>query len=412
MSQLPLFQPLSWSVTELTAHIRQLLEGDYQLQDVWVEGEVSNCQRAGSGHLYFTLKDRTASIRCVMWRNQVMRQSFTPRDGDAIEVHGAIGVYEAAGQYQFYADLIRPTGEGRLYKEFLRLKARLEAEGLFDIDRKRPLPRWPQCIGIVTSPTGAAVRDILNTIRRRCPSALIVLSPTPVQGEEAPFGIMQALKDLERLVAPDVILLARGGGSIEDLWAFNDEGVARAIAACRAPVVSGIGHETDFTISDFVADVRAPTPTAAAEVATPDQAELRGELEELYQHLKLTARSALTQPRLELNQLTRRLDLQSPEAWVRSDRQRLDDNTHRMNTALEHSLDLHAAHLDGIRQRLAALDPKSVLSRGFSIVTTRTGMVVSQLHQVQPGDSIRIQVSDGEFGARVDEAEDGGGTQL
>ena len=195
-----------------------------------------------------------------MWRNAVLRQPFLPRDGDAIEAHGSIEIYEAGGQYQLYADLLRPAGEGVLFREFMRLKAQLEAEGLFDPQRKRPIPKWPRRIGIVTSPSGAALRDMLNTLRRRYPLAEVVLAPTPVQGDEAPPGIVNALQALNRLVQPDVILLARGGGSIEDLWAFNDERVARAIAASAAPVISGVGHETDFTIADFTADLRAPRP--------------------------------------------------------------------------------------------------------------------------------------------------------
>ena len=254
MTQLPLFQPPSWSVTDLTRHLRELLVSDDLLTDLWVIGEVSNVSRPSSGHVYFTLKDASASLRCVMWRNTALRQALLPRDGEAVEVHGAIDVYEAGGVYQLYADAIRPAGEGALFQEFLRLKARLEAEGLFDPGRKRPLPGLPQCIGVITSPTGAALRDILNTLRRRYPIAKVILVPTPVQGTEAPPGIVSALQEINRLAHPDVIILARGGGSIEDLWAFNDERVARAIGASAAPVVTGVGHETDFTIADFAAD--------------------------------------------------------------------------------------------------------------------------------------------------------------
>ena len=222
MTQLPLFQPPSWSVTDLTRYLRGLLVNDETLGDIWIIGEVSNFSRPSSGHVYFTIKDANASLRCVMWRNTALRQPTLPRDGDAVEVHGAIDVYEAGGMYQLYADAIRPAGEGKLYQEFLRLKARLEAEGLFDPARKRPLPRWPHRIGIVTSPTAAALRDILNTLRRRYPVAEVTLAPTPVQGVEAPPGIVAALRELNQLAQPDVIILARGGGSIEDLWAFND----------------------------------------------------------------------------------------------------------------------------------------------------------------------------------------------
>ncbi|NJD58874.1 MAG: exodeoxyribonuclease VII large subunit, partial [Anaerolineae bacterium] len=228
---MPLFNqqiPASWSVTDLTRYLRELLESDEALQDVWVKGEVSNFSRPASGHIYFTLKDTSASLRCVMWRGAAIRQRTMPRDGDAVEVHGAISVYELGGQYQLYADVIRPAGEGALYQEFLRLKAGLEAEGLFAPERKRPIPARPQRIGIITSPTGAALQDVLNTLRRRYPLVEVVLAPTPVQGDEAPPGIIAALRDVAQVARPDVILLVRGGGSIEDLWAFNDERVARA----------------------------------------------------------------------------------------------------------------------------------------------------------------------------------------
>lgn len=401
MTQLSFFQPASWTVTDLTRYLRQLLEGDVTLQDLWVQGEVSNFSRPASGHLYFTLKDNTASLRCVMWRNAVLRQKFLPRDGDAVEVHGSISIYEAGGQYQLYADLIRPTGEGVLYQEFLRLKARLEGEGLFDTARKRILPRWPRTIGIVTSPTGAALRDMLDTLRRRYPLARVVLAPTPVQGDEAPRGVIAALQALNRLVRPDVILLARGGGSIEDLWAFNDEGVARAIVASAAPVITGIGHETDFTVADFAADLRAPTPTAAAELATPHRDDLQADLRTLTGRLDRVTQSASARRRWTLNALQNRLRLTSPLARVRSGRQRLDDLSRRLDVASSHRSKLQRARLSGLEQRLAALNPLAILERGYAMVTRRDGELVRRVGQVQAGDPLTVRVSDGEFGARV-----------
>jgi exodeoxyribonuclease VII large subunit len=402
MTQLPLFQAPSWSVTDLTRYLRQILENDRQLQDIWVLGEVSNFSRPSSGHIYFTLKDETSSLRCVMWRPSVVRQAFIPRDGDAVEVHGSLGIYEVSGTYQLYADLIRPTGEGILYQEFLRLKARLEAEGLFDPARKRPIPRWPQRIGIVSSPTGAALRDMLNTIRRRYPLVEVTLAPTPVQGDEAPGGIVAALKALNRLVEPDVILLARGGGSIEDLWAFNDEGVARAIVASRAPVISGVGHETDFTIADFAADLRAPTPTAAAELATPHQADLIQAIRDLLQRLERGAAARLALPRWKLNELDRRLLMVSPAAQLRTDRQRLDELLHGSHVAVLHSLRLQRERLLGLKQRLEGLSPQAVLRRGYSIVQHPDGRLVQRIAQVSPGDPLKVRVSDGDFGVRVE----------
>jgi exodeoxyribonuclease VII large subunit len=402
MTQLPLFQAPSWSVTDLTRYLRQILENDPQLQDLWVLGEVSNFSRPSSGHVYFTLKDEASALRCVMWRTAVIRQAFMPREGDAVEVHGSLGIYEVNGTCQLYADLIRPTGEGILYQEFLRLKARLEAEGLFDPGRKRPIPPWPRRIGVVTSPTGAALRDMLNTIRRRYPLVEVVLAPTAVQGDEAPAGIVSSLKALNRLVAPDVILLARGGGSIEDLWAFNDERVARAIVASRAPVISGIGHETDFTIADFAADLRAPTPTAAAELATPHQADLRQAVQDFRQRLERAASASLALPRWKLNEMERRLLVASPAAQLRSDRQRLDELSHSSQVAVLHALRLQRERLLGLAQRLDGLNPQSVLRRGYAIVERTDGVLVQSTSQVSPGDPLNVQVSDGSFTVRVE----------
>ena len=404
MSQLPLFQPSpppSWSVTDLTHYLRDLLESDANLQDLWVQGEVSNVSRPASGHLYFTLKDDKAALKCVMWRNTVLRQAFLPRDGDAIEVHGAISLYEVAGQYQLYADLIRPAGEGVLYQEFLRLKARLEAEGLFDPARKRPIPKWPRRIGIVTSPTGAALQDMLNTLRRRYPLVEVVLAPTPVQGEEAPPNIVEAIRALNEVIHPEVILVARGGGSIEDLWAFNDERVARAIAASQAPIITGVGHETDFTIADFAADLRAPTPTAAAELATPNRDDLRASLADQAGRLSRTIQAVLSNQRWELSSLQNRLLLRSPQARLRTDRQRLDDLARRAEIAVLHSLELRHTRLVGLSQHLGSLSPLAVLGRGFAVVSHPDGQVVRSVHQIQPDDALKIRLSDGQFYARA-----------
>jgi exodeoxyribonuclease VII large subunit len=405
MAQLPLFQSHSWSVTNLTRHIRQLLENASDLQDVWVQGEISNFSRPSSGHLYFTLKDATAALRCVMWRNDAQRQKTLPRDGDAVEVHGSVGLYELNGVYQLYVDQIRPIGEGLLYQEFLRLKERLEVEGLFDPQRKRPVPRLPGCIGIVTSPTGAALQDILNTLKRRCPMAQVVIAPAPVQGEDAPPLIVAALQNLQRVVKPDVILLARGGGSIEDLWAFNDERVARAIVACSVPVICGVGHETDFTIADFAADLRAPTPTAAAEQAAIDQSELSGALKDVSRRLGQTVEDRLQTSRWRLDELSRRMQLLSPRSRIRSDRQRLDELARRARSSVAHILLLQRTRLASLEQGLAVLNPQAVLRRGYAIVTLATGKVVRSVEQVQTGDRLRVRLADGQFGVQVEGGE-------
>ena len=401
MSQLSLFPPGAMTVADLTRYLRELLESDTLLQDLWVQGEVSNFSRPSSGHLYFTLKDSSASLRCVMWRSAAARQVQLPAEGQAVEVHGYVSIYDVGGQYQLYADIIRPLGEGLLYQEFLRLKARLEAEGLFDPERKRPLPAWPNRIGIITSPTGAAIRDILNTLARRYPLAEVILAPTPVQGVEAPPGIVSALEALNRLVKPDVILLARGGGSLEDLWAFNDEGVVRAIATSQAPVITGIGHETDFTLSDFAADLRAPTPTAAAELATPNRTDLQTDLSEQIQSLARATSAVLDDQRWEMSNLANRLSLISPQSRLRSDQQRLDEFDHRIKTALAHRTEIERTRLNSLSQHLDSLNPIAILERGFAIVSRDDGVRVFSTSQVKPGNQVKIRVSDGDLSAKI-----------
>jgi exodeoxyribonuclease VII large subunit len=389
------------TVSELTAHIKEVLESEGALQDAWVRGEVSNFSRPSSGHLYFTLKDAGAALACVMWRGQAGRLAYLPREGDAVEVHGGISVYEARGQYQLYADDIRPAGEGALFQEFLRLKAKLEAEGLFDPARKRALPPYPRIIGIVTSPTGAALRDMLNVLRRRYPLVRAVLAPTAVQGESAPREIIAAIRALNDHVQPDVLIVGRGGGSIEDLWAFNDEAVARAIAASPVPVISAVGHETDFTVADFVADLRAPTPTAAAELATPDQADLRAGLETMAADLAGRTRQFLSEKRYALDQSRARLARRSPEAWLAQARQRVDDLARRAQLLLGSQARLQRERLAGLSQKLAALSPQAILARGYAVVTGPDGAAVRRVAQVAPGDSLLVRVSDGEFGAEA-----------
>jgi exodeoxyribonuclease VII large subunit len=268
------FPGSAWSVSELTGYIKELFEIDFRLQDIEVEGEISNFVRARSGHLYFTLKDEQAQLKCVMWRTHARRLHFLPQDGDALLVHGRISVYETGGVYQLYADFLEPSGRGDLAIAFERLKEQLAQEGLFDAEKKQSIPPLPNKIGIVTSADAAALRDILNVLNRRCPLVSVLIAPTLVQGDQAPPNIVRALRWLDGRDDVDMIIIARGGGSMEDLWAFNDEQVARAIFAARHPVISGVGHETDFTITDFVADLRAPTPSAAAEMAVPDLSDL------------------------------------------------------------------------------------------------------------------------------------------
>ena len=402
LMQASLFSTIQWTVSGLTKHIRELLESDAPLQDIWVEGEISNLSRPASGHIYFTLKDAGASLRSVMWRTGAMHLNLSLEDGMAVAVHGRIGVYEVGGQYQLYVDQIRPVGEGALYQEFLRLKAMLEAEGLFTIERKRPIPAFPKRIGIVTSSTGAALRDILNTLRRRLPMVEVVLAASPVQGEEAPARLVEALAELNHLEPqPDVILLARGGGSIEDLWAFNDERVVRAIAASAVPIICGVGHETDFTLADFAADLRAPTPTAAAELATQTNAsDLKETLRALNLQLTASLSDALAEHRHALSEALSNLRFYSPIRRIQSDRQRLDDLAHRAAVGQAHRLTLEANRLEGWDKRLGALNPDHVLRRGYAVVTRLAdGKLVRKVADAH--DTIRVRVSDGAFDAEV-----------
>ena len=402
MEQLALFDASPrWTVSGLTRHLRQLLEADPDLQGVWVQGEISNLSRPSSGHIYFTLKDPGASLRCVMWKGEAAHLHFAPQEGMAIEAHGNLGIYEVSGQYQLYADSLRPLGEGALFQEFLRLKTMLEGEGLFDTTRKRPIPGSPHHIGIVTSPTGAALQDILNTLRRRMPLAEVTLAPAPVQGDEAPLALVAALQTLNRFAAPEVILLARGGGTIEDLWAFNDERVVRAVTDSQAPVITGVGHETDFTLADFAADLRAPTPTAAAELATAITVlDLRQRLIEMALILDGKVGAIFERQHNLLEGFQSGLHFYSPLRRVQTDRQRVDELSRRGNGAQAHRLELAAARLRGLENRLTALSPLAVLQRGYAVVTMNNRVVVSKT-QVQDGDGLRVRLRDGEFDARV-----------
>ena len=410
MEQFSFFQPKNvLKVSQLTTYLRQLLESDPILQDVWVEGEISNFARPSSGHLYFTLKDGDAAVRCVMWRNAAQRMTFSPREGLAVQAHGSMGIYETSGQVQLYVDTLTPAGEGALYQEFLRLKAKLEAEGLFEEARKRVPPRLPKVIGIVTSPTGAALQDMLNTLQRRYPVAEVVLSPTPVQGIDAPPGIVAALAHLNREVKPDVILIGRGGGSIEDLWAFNDEAVARAVAASQAPIISGVGHETDFTLTDFAADRRAPTPTAAAELATPDRMELLSVIAELENRHNVLLRECLADLRWETAQWTNTLNQLSPLYRVDNYRQRLDEVQFRLERSIQSRIEHARLTLSHLTQSLHSLSPMAVLNRGYAIVTREEdGQVVKDAGQVKEDENVHIRVSQGALTARISKIDPGG----
>ncbi len=393
-----------WTVSDVTRHIRELFDLDQDLQDVWVEGEVSNLTQARSGHLYFTLKDAGAQLKCVMWRWEAAALPHLPEHGDAVRAHGRVSVYEAGGAYQLYADWLKPVGRGDLHRQFEEIKARLEAEGLFDPERKRPIPDLPQRIGVVTSADAAAWRDVQTVLSRRFPLVEVLLAPTLVQGNEAPPQIVRALDALGGRDDVDLIILTRGGGSLEDLWAFNDEMVARAVARCRHPVISGVGHETDFTIADFAADLRAPTPSAAAELATPDKQDLVAQLTNLQRGLGGALSARLESIRWRLDGAARALRVLSPGGRMLNLAQRLDELGIRAERALAGWLRARRQELAGLERALASVNPLATLARGYAIVTRAdSDLVVTDSAQVDAGDRLWVQVHRGRFAAEVTE---------
>jgi exodeoxyribonuclease VII large subunit len=398
----------TYTVFQLTTYIRDLFDLDPALQDVWVEGEISNFTRASSGHLYFTLKDAQSELRCVMWKSQAAWLAFEPQHGDAVLAHGRVAVYEARGQYQLVCDAIQGAGVGDLNRQFELLKAQLEAEGLFDPARKRPIPAFPRQIGIVTSPTTAAFQDIQNVLRRRYPLVEVILSPTPVQGSDAPPQIVAAIRRLNEHTHVDVILVARGGGSLEDLWCFNDENVVRAVANSRIPVVTGVGHEIDFTLVDFAADVRAPTPSAAAEVMTPDGPALRIEIRALAARLTDTIRADLDDRRNRLTGQARYLARLSPEKQIANARQRIDDLTGRLARRLRDDLARQRDRLNAQARALDAAHPMTLMRRGYAVVIrTGDGKRVTSAWDAAEGTSVRIALHDGWLTATVNKRETG-----
>ncbi len=437
-----------WSVSELTGRIRDLLATEFA--DIWVEGEISNCHAAQSGHLYFTLKDAKAQVRCICFRNQVRLLKFRPEDGLHVTVRGSVGVYEPRGEYQVYVEYIEPVGMGALQLAFEQLKKRLEGEGLFNAERKKPLPVLPRRIGLVTSPRGAAVRDVLRILLRRFPNVHLILYPVRVQGEGAAGDIVEALGYFNRGMIVDVIILARGGGSLEDLWAFNEEAVARAIAAGTIPIISGVGHETDFTIADFVADVRASTPSAAAEVVVRTRQEFDHHVAQLQQKMFQRMRYLLLEWRHRLQELAAHPGFRRLEDMLRVYRQQADEFIGRLALALQGRLERARRRFTVAETRIAAFDlrariaalrlrleqrsgdlrvrverflvlkrqrmerlrlqldersPLRVLERGYAIVYDAAGNVVRAAEQVAIGDEVAVQLARGRFAAEVKKKE-------
>lgn len=439
------FERRVFQVGELTRALRTLLEERYA--NIWVEGELSNFKAYGSGHWYFTLKDESASLKGAMFRRENARLRFRPEDGMAVLCRGRLSIYDPRGEYQLIVDDIEPRGSGALQIAFEKLKARLEAEGLFRAERKRPLPLRPTCVGIVTSPTGAAIRDLLQVMERRDRTMSVLLCPAKVQGDGAAQEIAEAITRLGRSGRVDVIIAGRGGGSIEDLWAFNEEVVARAIAACPVPVVSAVGHEIDFTIADFVADVRAPTPSAAAELVVPEHARLGVQLAELRERARRSFARQLAEARHELR--AARQSLGDPRRILSQQRMQLDDLAHRAETAVRERQTLErrafSALVSGLRQRhpatrlhrdrarltersqrlatlarqrleaegrrfavltgkLHALSPLGILARGYAIARHDDGRVVTRASDASVGDALNLLLAEGKLRVRVEDS--------
>lgn len=396
--------PLVLSVSQLNRYVKSRMDADENLFNVFLVGEISNfSDHYKTGHFYFSLKDEEAQIKAVMFRQNALKVKFRPENGLRVIVRGRVSLYEAAGSYQVFVDDMQPDGVGALNLAFEQLKERLEREGLFDAAHKKPLPRFPERIGVITSETGAAVQDILNILGRRFPYAQVVLAPVLVQGEGAPAQLIDALQSFNAFKNVDVIILGRGGGSAEDLWAFNDERLAYAVYRSQIPVISAVGHETDFTICDFVADLRAPTPSAAAELAVPDQMQLRAEIHTLLSRMQRTVTNNLREQRLRLEQSTQKSVLKNPNLYFDTKRMQLLAVSTQFD-ALEKAI-LHRARirLQENAAKLQALSPLSVLARGYSVTTLADGTVVHSANQLSENTEITVQLADGKAACTVKE---------
>lgn len=384
------------TVSELTCSIRLLLEDAFPR--VWIEGEIGNWSVAGSGHAYFSLKDEGALLGCVMWRSSLTKSKETFREGDQVEARGRLGVYDRRGQYQLVVDSLRPVGAGLLWKKFLELKEKLEKEGLFDPARKRPIPELPRAVGVVTSPTGAAIRDVLSVLGRRAVGLDIYVWPARVQGAGAASEIAEGVRRLSRSGLVDVLIVGRGGGSLEDLWEFNDERLAREIAASPVPVISAVGHEVDFSISDFVADLRAPTPSAAAELVSADRSAVGERLRETLRALDRSAADRLYQARTRVRLAAESHALRRPEARLREAQQRTDDALERLDRGVERQLGDLRHRVLSASGALGGHDPALILKKGYAIVRrAKTGRVVTRAVSLKEGQHVQTELVDGTF---------------
>lgn len=392
------------SVSQLNRYIKMNFDADENLANIFISGEISNfTNHYRTGHLYFTLKDDSAAVRAVMFNSSAKRLKFMPEDGMKVIARGRVSVYEASGQYQLYVDDMQPDGVGALNLAYEQLKEKLQKEGLFSEHHKKPLPPYPEKVGVITSPTGAAVRDIINVLGRRFPYAEIVFCPVLVQGEGAHLQLTDAVNLFNSERAADVIIIGRGGGSIEDLWEFNDEGLARAVYNSDIPVISAVGHETDFTICDFVADMRAPTPSAAAELAVPDANELQYALSALKNRMFLNVSSGIADRRSRLEYLTSKGALKSPDEMLSNRSQRLDTAFSKMLSSYENRIGGKKVEFISAATALSKLDPMSVLMRGFAFVSDKNGKNVCSSQALVKGDKINVRFHDGSAVCEVKE---------
>lgn len=390
-----------FTVGEVVRYLRDILDEDVVLSGVWVEGEVSNLSHSGAGHTYFTLKDTDCQLKCVLFRGSARGQAALVKHGGQVLAHGRVSVYETQGSVQLYVDLVQPAGIGALHRRFEALCDALREEGLFAEELKRPIPALPRRIGVVTSAQAAAFQDICRVLEERFPAVEVVLAHTLVQGEDAPAQIVAALEHLGALGDIDVVILARGGGSLEDLWAFNDEHVARAVRACPVPVVTGVGHETDTTIADFAADLRAPTPSAAAMAVVPDRQELLGQIATLEVELRRVVVERMARERAQVALLARELELRSPMRRVEQQRQVLDELALVLRERALHHIMVKGERLRSRHLQLKLLDPLRTLDRGFALVTDGEGRIVRDIAAISAGDSIGVRLRDGSFPATV-----------
>ncbi len=393
-------EPLT--VTQVNLYIKDILGRDDLLNNILVKGEISNFKAHSSGHMYMSLKDETGVMRAVMFRSAAARLTFRPADGMKVIARGKVGVYERGGQYQLYIEHMEQEGMGDLHIAFERLKRKLDEEGLFSPEHKKPLPKYPKRIGVVTAPTGAAIRDILNVLTRRFSYSDVVLYPVLVQGENSARSIVEAIEYFNAVDSVDVLIVGRGGGSIEDLWSFNEEIVARAIYASHIPIVSAVGHEIDFTISDFVADLRAPTPSAAAELVVPSRVELREKFNNVYARLYSCANRIVERGRLRLKAESESSALKNPMVTVNNNRMYLDSLARTMESAYKNIMSNKRREIEVVATKLDGLSPLGALSRGFSLTRDERGTLVKSVNQLRPGDKITVTLNDGAFGATVD----------